>query len=197
MSFLCVFVVVTFFAVVSINARSTNPPDTFKQNIADLRDPSGTALQEKIIKLALEISPPPGIAEDGESFMVHEFQDAAQAGDVDKMKTLLKDNPELVNVGDEYGLTLLQWVAPGRHKDVAELLLARGADVNAKGNNGSTALHSVARCCCCEPEMAELLLGKGADVNARDREGKTPLGRALAEGINYMADLLRQHGVKE
>ncbi len=158
MSFVCVFLVVICFAIVSINAQSSNPPDTLNENIADLqKDPSGTASQEKIIESAREISAPPGVLEDAESFMVKEFQDAAQAGDADKVKRLLRDKPELVDARDEYGLTLLQWAALGRHKDAAELLLDKGADVNARGNNGSTALHSVARCC--EPDMAELLLG--------------------------------------
>jgi hypothetical protein len=37
MSFVCLFVVAAFFAVVSTNAQSTNPQDTLNQYISDLQ----------------------------------------------------------------------------------------------------------------------------------------------------------------
>jgi hypothetical protein len=39
------------------------------------------------------------------------------------------------------GQTPLHWTAMNGHKDVVELLLAHGAEVNAKRSNGSTPLH--------------------------------------------------------
>jgi len=75
------------------------------------------------------------------------------------------------------------------HKEVVELLIAKGADVNAKDKYGKIPLH---RACECEKEIAELLLDKGADVNAKDNDGETPLDQAEGE----IANLLREHGGK-
>ena len=63
-----------------------------------------------------------------------EIHDAAKKGELEKVKKLLKDNPELVfsKSEDSVGYTPLHWAAYNGHKDVAESLLAKGAEVNAK-----------------------------------------------------------------
>jgi len=68
------------------------------------------------------------------------------------------------------------------------VLLASKADVNAKGNNGTTPLHEAAGIG--SKDVVELLLAKGADVNARDGEGDTPLHRAAAAGHKDVVELL-------
>jgi hypothetical protein len=90
---------------------------------------------------------------------------------------------------------------------VVELLLARGANVNAKDGYDSTPLHLAAGGG--HKEVVELLLAKGANVNAKDRRGQTPLdlaeyygqpmpGRQLSyeeqQRYKNVADLLHQHG---
>ena len=92
-------------------------------------------------------------------------------------------------------------------KEVVELLIAKGADVNAKRNNGQTPLHRAAGGG--HKEVAELLIAKGADLNAKIEAGQytgTPLD--WAEGVPWRdspevkaskketADLLRKHGGK-
>jgi hypothetical protein len=73
-----------------------------------------------------------------------EIQDAAKSGDLEKVKALLKDNPDLVSSKDNDGRTPLHRAAANGHKDVAELLLANKAELNAKDNNGFTPLHRAA-----------------------------------------------------
>jgi ankyrin repeat protein len=70
-----------------------------------------------------------------------EIHNAAKSGDLEKVKALLKDNPDLVSSKEDNGETPLHWSALMGHKDVAELLLANKAKVNDKASNGLTPLH--------------------------------------------------------
>jgi ankyrin repeat protein len=76
-------------------------------------------------------------------------------------------------------------------KDVAELLLANGAKVNARNNDGRTALHEAADAG--NKDVLELLLANKADVNAKANNGDTPLHVAMIHGYKDIAELLRQH----
>jgi TolA-binding protein len=66
-------------------------------------------------------------------------------------------------------------------KAAVEALLAKGADVNAKGEYGYTPLHEASRG---QKDIAGLLLAKGADVNAKDNYGKTPLSYGVTQNGN-------------
>ena len=70
-------------------------------------------------------------------------------------------------------------------------LLARGADVNARGSAGATPLHAAARPWWGEkPELVSVLLASGADRRARDAAGRTPQDVAVAAGFAATAELL-------
>jgi ankyrin repeat protein len=71
-------------------------------------------------------------------------------------------------------------------------LLANGADVNASGVGGKSALMYAAR----NPSaaVAVLLIENGANVNARDNIGETPLIAASYYGATEVAKLLVEHG---
>ncbi|MEG4393940.1 ankyrin repeat domain-containing protein [Microcoleus sp. BROC3] len=74
-------------------------------------------------------------------------------------------------------------------KEVAELLIAKGADVNAKHKYGWTPLHSAAMSD--RIKVAQTLIAKGADVNAKDTHGRTPLHFAAAfDGIKVAQTLI-------
>ena len=129
-----------------------------------------------------------------------EIHDAAAAGDLGKVKALLKDNPDLVFSKDGNGTTPLHFAAIFDHKDVAELLLDNKADVNAKDNKGSMTLNNGGE----TPlhyaalkgymDVAELLLTNKADINAKDNDGKSPLYYATSSQHDDVAELLERHG---
>jgi ankyrin repeat protein len=76
-------------------------------------------------------------------------------------------------------------------KKVKELI-AKGADVNAKDNHGTTPLMFAALME--RAEAAKVLIEKGADVNAKDPEGWTPLIFAIRLGQAEIAKLLIEKG---
>jgi ankyrin repeat protein len=88
------------------------------------------------------------------------------------------------------------------HKEIVELLISKGADVNAKTDKGgSTPLHTADN-----KEIAELLIAEGADVNAKNDGGKTPLDYAETDNFEppelkaakkEIADLLRKHELNQ
>ena len=120
---------------------------------------------------------------------------AAEAGNIEAVKQHLAAGTD-VNVKNQkdYGLTPLQYAVGLGHKEIAELLIAKGADVNMKDNNGGTPLHFAAGYG--HKEASELLIANGADVNAQLDDGKTPLDSAIKLKQTATADLLRKHGGK-
>ncbi|NYZ74089.1 ankyrin repeat domain-containing protein [Candidatus Micrarchaeota archaeon] len=66
--------------------------------------------------------------------------------------------------------------------ETINLLIAKGADVNAKDDGGTTALMCAAQNG--DAVVARLLIAKGADVNARNMYGMTPLMWAAYESHN-------------
>jgi len=139
---------------------------------------------------------------------------AATEGNIEAVKQHLAAGTD-VNVNDHNDQGAYGRVTPlhcAANKETAELLIAKGADVNAKaGGVGDTPLHwSALRG---QNEIAELLIANGADVNAKGFHGKTALDLAIqykpvlfidgerqvsVEETKYteLADLLRRHGGK-
>lgn len=92
------------------------------------------------------------------------------------------------------GTTPLDRAVRAGLKDIAELLIAKGADVKAKDNWNWTPLHSAVYG---HEDIVELLITEGANVNARDGASRTPLFYAKDQGNTEIVELLRKHGTKE
>ena len=125
-----------------------------------------------------------------------EIHDAARAGDVAKVTAILTAHPDLINAHNQNGfldLTPLIEAAAANRKAVVELLLARGADVNAKNRAGCAPLHGAAQSN--HKDIAELLLAHKADVNAKQNDGNTPLHLAAGADPDNKdtAELLLSH----
>lgn len=124
---------------------------------------------------------------------------AVQNGDLEMVKTLLNDNPDLVSSKDNdninysiKGYTPLHLAAERGYNDIVELLLSKGANVNAKDNITMTPLHRAA----IEGHYStvELLLSKGANINAKTRSGYTPLHFAAKNVHKVVVEMLLTKG---
>ena len=74
----------------------------------------------------------------------------------------------------------------------ASVLIANGADVNAKNNYGGAPLHSAAWKNA--PDVARLLLENSVEINAKNNEGETPVDFAIYQKHAEMQHFLRQNG---
>lgn len=95
---------------------------------------------------------------------------------------------------DEYGFTPLIETAITRQQHIAELLVARGVDINKPDVTGRTALHWAVDNG--DLNLSRFLLSHGADANAYTRSGLSILVYPVLRGQNPMKHLLYQYGAK-
>ena len=117
---------------------------------------------------------------------------------------MLLDKEADVALRDRRGCTALYWSASGSDKEVVEILLAGGADVNTRSgvviaegqaDEGWTPLH--AACTTDYTAVVELLLAHGADVNVKTKNGYTPFSLAQEREFDEIVELLRKSGAEE
>lgn len=122
---------------------------------------------------------------------------AISKGDAITVENLLRSNPEMINYRTPTeGATLLHIAAMLGHKNVAEILLAKGIDINSKTESGETPLHTAADVG--RKEVVELLLAKGADMSLRDTSGHAALWHARhGIGDKEVIAMLQRAGATE
>lgn len=145
----------------------------------------------------------------------------AEQGSISRVQRALARGAD-VNARDRWGNTPLHLAAARGHLAIVELLIVRGASIDAI--NGSLRLaveeghadivrlllehgagdnrtpgglrNALTPLLFGSPraEVMELLIGHGADVNARGREGNTPLHDAASHGSTEAVRVLLEHG---
>ena len=115
---------------------------------------------------------------------------AVYHGNLNQARELLDRDSSLVDGRDDLGRTPLHYAAWRGQREMAELLIAKGADLNSKTDRGHTPLYLAVRKN--QRTVVELLLASGADVNAGNQFGERPIHSAGAQ----IAELLRQHGAR-
>jgi uncharacterized protein len=126
-----------------------------------------------------------------DTLTIHE---AAALGVTSRLEALLAQDPSLANAFSPDGFQPLGLAAFFGRTEAAELLLARGGEVDTPSRNTQhvTSLH--AALAGPAPEIARSLIQAGADVNAVQQDGVTPLHEAAHRGRGDLVQLLLDHG---
>ncbi len=117
--------------------------------------------------------------------------DSAKKGDIEGIKQHLAAGGD-VSLRNNNGDTMLNYAAFLGHKEIVELLVENGAEVNAKGLADWTPLHLAAYND--NEQIVQLLIAKGAEMNPYTTPGFG--GTPLDVSNGRIADLLRQYGGK-
>jgi len=116
-------------------------------------------------------------------------------GQIEAAEYLIKAGASLNSPSrNEMKVMPLHSAAAGGHTKIVRLLLASGADPNARQQGDFTPLHAAAQNG--DLEMMHLLLVDGADAEARTTEGKTPIDYAGASGKPQAVKLLKERITK-
>lgn len=120
---------------------------------------------------------------------------AVAAGKVSRVAELVSENPALLKAWGPMGLTPLHWAALAGNDPTAELLLQRGADVNARAqDDGRTPLFVAAAIG--DLGMVRLLLAHSADPTTRTTYGITAYAIARADGHPDVAQMIQDSPAK-
>ena len=146
------------------------------------RTPAEMAMEEKRTKLVRFL------VDRGTEVGIHL---AAYLGDVGRVEQLLESGVD-VDAKDADGKTALCWTVPENQVAVARVLLANGADVNAKGNGNTLLLTALWHG---YDEMATLFAGAGAWSDVQHSvTGETPLEMAAYMGFADVVKVLLNQG---
>jgi len=108
----------------------------------------------------------------------------AHGADVNARAHVIANNPE----------TALMAAVDWRRVELARILIAKGAGIDARDSRGETALMRAASEGQWWEGVAELLLAKGAEVDAMDERGETALMKAVEAGERDTTWLLVANG---
>ncbi|XP_067668022.1 uncharacterized protein [Haliotis asinina] len=124
-----------------------------------------------------------------------DLRDACLEGKLVEVKRILDTGRADVNSRDGGGWTPVMAAAFGRHRDVVELLVSRGADVSLVDDGGNNILHYA--CKGGDMKTVEFVLSLDAvDVNARNNFGQTAADVARDWGHRQLSDFLVSRGTQ-
>lgn len=113
-------------------------------------------------------------------------------GNAFQVRVWLDDTENDLNLGDDHGFSPLHWSAKEGRANIVEMLIVRGARINATNMGDDTALHLAAAHG--HRDIVHMLLRSKADINAINEHGNTPLHYACFWGYQAIAEDLINNG---
>lgn len=113
-------------------------------------------------------------------------------GNTVQVRLWLDDTEHDMNQGDDHGFSLLHWAAKEGHTGIVEMLISRGARINATNLGDDIPLHLAAAHG--HRDIVNLLLRHKADSNFVNEHGNIPLHYACFWGYSLIAEDLVQAG---
>lgn len=130
------------------------------------------------------------------NFSVYPLHHAAQHGDIDEIKKILKGGLGrkliFINNKDDKGRTVLHVMAYDYKIKTAKLLIAKGALAFIKDNMGRTPIHTAAFANA--KEVVEFLFNNGGYIDTKDDFDITPLHLTSLNNAKETATFLIAHG---
>ncbi len=123
------------------------------------------------------------------------IQNAAAEGDIKRVLSLLSQGINVNDPGDSdrYG-TPLHHAAYGGYVDIMNVLIERGAKINAVDSLGNTPLALAVQAK--KEKAVDFLLQHGADANIPTMSGETAFHDAVLGGNEQIVSLILSHGGK-
>lgn len=115
-------------------------------------------------------------------------------GETLQVRIWLDDLKNDMNQGDDHGFSPLHWACLSGRTNIVDMLLNRGARINATNMGDDTALHLASSHG--HLDCVSLLLKNKADVNALNEHGNTPLHYACFWGFQAIAEELLAYGAQ-
>jgi uncharacterized protein len=101
------------------------------------------------------------------------FFEAIKEGNIDKLRSLLLENPNLLEEKDSRGFPPLIMATYANQKEATNFLIAQGANLDNTDSAGNTALMGL--CFKGHLDLAKLLIDSKADLNIQNKTGATAL----------------------
>nr|CAD7442936.1 unnamed protein product [Timema bartmani] len=113
-------------------------------------------------------------------------------GNAMQVRVWLDDTEHDMNQGDDHGFSPLHWASKEGHIKLVDLLILRGARINATNRGDDTPLHLAAAHG--HRDIVLMLLRSRADVNFTNEHGNTPLHYACFWGYQTVGEDLVAQG---
>src|SRR5438093_2426923 len=125
-----------------------------------------------------------------------DIYETAAVGTAADFEAMLRDYPDAVKRPNSFGWTALHMSAFAGNVANTQLLIDKGADVNARAKSRFLNTPLQAALLTGQYETAKLLLEHGADPLVRQSKGFTPMHEAALLGRADIIDLLLAHGAE-